>query len=56
MHCVDTDESDALVFQVFDTNGEEHGRQFFKWVLELPGAQDFTKMGTMLELIKVQGQ
>jgi hypothetical protein len=54
MHTVDFDEPDALVFQVFDTNGEAHGRQTFKWALDLPGAQDFTKTGTILEVIRVQ--
>jgi hypothetical protein len=56
MHLVDfKDEREALVFQVFDANGEAHGRQTFQWVHDLPGAQDFTKAGTILELIRIQG-
>jgi hypothetical protein len=55
MHDVDVGEHDALVFHVFDASGEEHGRQTFKWALDLPGAQDFTKMGTILEVIRIQG-
>ncbi|KAM0378381.1 hypothetical protein ACHAPY_006069 [Fusarium culmorum] len=54
MHDVDVGEHDALVFHVFDASGEEHGRQTFKWALDLPGAQDFTKMGTILEVIRIQ--
>lgn len=56
MHSVNFDnKSEALVFQVFDANGEAHGRQLFKWALDLPGAQDFTKARTILEVIRIQG-
>lgn len=55
MHKVNFDEPEALVFQMFDTNGEAHGRQTFKWALDLPGAQDFTRTGTILEVIRIQG-
>lgn len=55
MHDVDVREHDALVFHIFDASGEEHGRQTFKWAFDLPGAQDFTKMGTILEVIRIQG-
>ncbi|KAF4873584.1 FAD-linked oxidoreductase [Colletotrichum siamense] len=54
MHDVDAGEHDALVFHVFDVSGKEHGRTTFKWALDLPGAQDFTKMGTILEVIRIQ--
>jgi hypothetical protein len=54
MHTVHFHEPDALVFQVFDTNGEAHGRQTLKWALDLPRAQDFTRTGTILEVIRVQ--
>jgi hypothetical protein len=56
MHSVDfNNESEALVFQVFDANGEAHGRETFKWALDLPGAQDYTKSRTILEVIRIQG-
>ncbi|KAI8284453.1 FAD-binding domain-containing protein [Colletotrichum sp. SAR 10_98] len=54
MHDVDVEDQDALVFHVFDASGEVHGRQTFKWALDLPGAQDFTKTGTFLETIRMQ--
>ncbi|KAF6838945.1 cysteine desulfurase [Colletotrichum plurivorum] len=47
-------DGDNLVFQVFDRNGEAHGREAFAWALTLPGAQDFTRSGTMLEVAKIQ--
>lgn len=48
-------DGENLVFQVFDRNGEAHGREAFSWALTLPGAQDFTRSGTMLEVAKIQG-
>ncbi|KAH7308908.1 FAD binding domain-containing protein [Stachybotrys elegans] len=47
-------DGDVLVFQLFDLNGETHGRQAFSWALELPGAKDFTREGSMLDVIKIQ--
>jgi hypothetical protein len=32
-----------LVVHAFDSNGEEHGRQRFKWALEMEGAMDMTE-------------
>ncbi|KAF6805399.1 FAD binding domain-containing protein [Colletotrichum sojae] len=48
-------DGDNLVFQVFDRNGEAHGREAFAWALTLPGAQDFTRSDTMLDVAKIQG-
>lgn len=44
-----------IVFQIFDSNGQVHGRKAFDWILELPGAIDSTREGHMLEVIKTQG-
>lgn len=55
MHDIDVEEHDALVLNVFDANGEEHGRQTFDWALKLPGAQDFTRMRPYLDVIRMQG-
>ncbi|KAL7911414.1 FAD binding domain-containing protein [Trichoderma velutinum] len=44
-------QDDVIVFQLFDPNGAAHGRQTFSWVLDLPGAADFTREGSMLEVI-----
>lgn len=49
-------DGDNIVFQVFDPNGEVHGRQTFSWLLELPEAKDFTRVGSMLDAIRIQGK
>jgi hypothetical protein len=54
MHDHDTQE-DSLVFQIFDSNGQAHGREAFSWILDLPGSVDMTRVGSMLEAIKTQG-
>jgi hypothetical protein len=33
-----------IVVQAFDANGEKHGRERFKWALELEGAMDMTEI------------
>lgn len=54
-HDHEANQEELLVFQVFDSNGGAHGRRAFEWILSLPGAQDFTREGTMLQAIKTQG-
>ena len=49
--------SDMLVVHAFDALGEEHGRSdaAFKWVLEIPGAVDSTRVMNLRGVADMQG-
>jgi hypothetical protein len=40
----------------YDAHGEEHGRESFKWALEIPGAVDTTKGMSYREVNKLNGK
>ncbi|THV67637.1 FAD binding domain-containing protein [Aureobasidium pullulans] len=40
----------GLAIWLFDTGGEEHGREVFKWALEIKGAVDLTKVMNLREV------
>lgn len=46
--------SDMMVIHAFDANGEAHGRESFKWALDIPGAIDQTKMSTLAGVADLQ--
>ena len=41
---------------LFDANGEEHGRDAFKWALEIDGAIDKTKVAPLRDVTRYGGQ
>ncbi|PKY03108.1 FAD-binding domain-containing protein [Aspergillus campestris IBT 28561] len=45
---------DMLVVHAYDANGEEHGREAFKWALDIPGAVDQTGVTDMEGVTKLQ--
>lgn len=45
---------DMLVVHAYDANGEEHGRETFKWVLDIPGAVDQTGITDLEGVTKLQ--
>ncbi|KAJ5558519.1 hypothetical protein N7535_008734 [Penicillium sp. DV-2018c] len=49
-------EEDTLVIHAFDANGEVHGREAFKWALELPGAIDQTGLTTLKGVADLQAK
>jgi hypothetical protein len=48
-------DSDMLVIHAYDANGEAHGRESFRWALDIPGAIDQTKVTTFVGVIELQG-
>lgn len=49
-------DSDMLVIHAFDAHGEEHGRDKFRWALDIPGAVDQTKITTLAGVANLQGE
>jgi hypothetical protein len=45
---------DMLGVHVFDGCGEAHGREAFKWALEMPGAVDLTTVTDMKGVVDMQ--
>ncbi|KAL2834698.1 FAD binding domain-containing protein [Aspergillus pseudoustus] len=46
--------SDMLVIHALDANGEAHGRESFRWALDIPGAIDQTSITTLAGVAKLQ--
>ncbi|KAL2822106.1 FAD-binding domain-containing protein [Aspergillus granulosus] len=51
-----TVKSDMLVIHAFDANGEAHGRDSFRWALEIPGAIDQTSITTLAGVAELQAK
>ncbi|GKT59898.1 cysteine desulfurase [Colletotrichum tofieldiae] len=51
---VEPDAEDSIVFHVYDALGEKHGRDIFKWVLQMPGAIDRTTVTNMKGILNMQ--
>ncbi|KAL3446955.1 hypothetical protein BJX65DRAFT_278349 [Aspergillus insuetus] len=49
-----TVDSDMLVIHAFDANGEAHGRDSFRWALDIPGAIDQTNITTLAGVARLQ--
>jgi hypothetical protein len=50
-------DQDVLVVHCFDALGEEHGRETFKWALDIEGAVDMTRGNmTLKDVSKLQGK
>ncbi|KAL5335049.1 FAD-binding domain-containing protein [Aspergillus crustosus] len=49
-------DADMLIIHAFDANGEAHGRDSFKWALDIPGAIDQTKVMTLAGVASLQDQ
>ncbi|KAJ0417906.1 FAD binding domain-containing protein [Aspergillus carlsbadensis] len=47
-------DSDMLVIHAYDANGEAHGRECFRWALDIPGAIDQTSVTTFAGIAKLQ--
>ncbi|KAJ9416827.1 hypothetical protein QL093DRAFT_2103080 [Fusarium oxysporum] len=45
---------DVIVLQVYDACGESHGREAFRWALEMPGAIDKTRVGDIKSVLDMQ--
>jgi hypothetical protein len=45
-----------VVVHAFDANGEEHGRERFKWALEMEGVMDMTEIKNLKGVADMQGQ
>ncbi|RKK85544.1 hypothetical protein BFJ71_g14142 [Fusarium oxysporum] len=45
---------DVIVLQVYDACGENHGREAFRWALEMPGAIDKTRVGDIKLVLDMQ--
>jgi hypothetical protein len=49
-------DQDVLVVHCFDALGEEHGRETFRWALDIEGAVDMTRGNmTLKDVSKLQG-
>ncbi|KZL73713.1 FAD binding domain-containing protein [Colletotrichum tofieldiae] len=51
---VEPDAEDSIVLHVYDALGEKHGRDIFKWVLQMPGAIDRTTVTNMKGILNMQ--
>lgn len=49
-------DSDMLLILAFDAHGKDHGRDSFKWALDIPGAVDQTKITNLAGVADLQGQ
>ncbi|KAL2823245.1 hypothetical protein BDW59DRAFT_180716 [Aspergillus cavernicola] len=47
-------EPDMLLIHVFDAHGETHGRETFRWALDIPGAVDRTKVTSLMGVVGLQ--
>lgn len=47
---------DVIVLQVYDACGENHGREAFRWALEMPGAIDKTRVGDIKSVLDMQSK
>lgn len=48
-------DDDMVVVHCFDALGEEHGRNEFKWALDIPGSMDGTKVMNLRQVASLQG-